>query len=268
MPVICLLQDEDEFVDELESPDRDACWAEIRRVGEAVDCFVAVSEFFARKMKTILHLSESRLRVVQPGICLESVPEPAPVLPPPTVGYLSRLSHDKGVDLLADAFVEVRLQSGRDVRLLLAGGRGPGDGPVVDAMQSRLADAGCSGSVTFVDGFDREARSRFYKELTVLAVPERRDPAFRLYTLEALAHGVPVVAPDRGFFKDLAVTLSSGLTLYSGDTPANLAQLLVPLVSNTQAARQQGLAGRAAVRKTLTARLAAAALIDIIKDFR
>jgi glycosyltransferase involved in cell wall biosynthesis len=269
VPVLCLLQDEDEFVDELEQADQDACWTAMRLAGQAVDCYVAVSDFFARKMKALLQLPDERLRVIYPGVGPEAFPEVIGPLPPPTIGYLSRLmNNDQGIELLAQVFIEIRRQLDQDVRLLLAGGPGPGNGIPKEGGLARLAQAGYGDSVTFTPGFDRSARSRFYSELTVLAVPEQRDPAFRLYTLEALAHGVPLVGPDRGFFGELAGMVRDGVTLWTDDSVQNLAELLVPLLRDTGLARQKGLAGRAVVKETFTARRAADALASLITELR
>ncbi|GIT04653.1 MAG: hypothetical protein CM1200mP29_00640 [Verrucomicrobiota bacterium] len=50
---------------------------------------------------------------------------------------------------------------------------------------------------------DRDAKLAFYRGLTVLSVPALYGEAFGLYVVEAMASGVPVVAPNKASFPEL-----------------------------------------------------------------
>ncbi len=265
-PVICLLQDEDEFIDELPDPWRAQVWDAMRCAAPQVDHFVALSEYYAEFMASRLNLSKINLHVITPGVCMEAQAEPVREIPPPTVGFLSRMAPGRGLDTLVDAFIKLRAEVVPDARLLLMGGSDTTDRAYVAALLSRLRAAGCADCVTVLEDFDHQSRSIFYHQLTTLAVPERRPPAYRQGALEALAHGVPVIGPNTGFFPELADIVGAGVTCVEPDAPDLLAGALATYLQDPNKSREDGLSGRAAVSSHLTARRSAEAFIAILES--
>lgn len=108
----------------------------------------------------------------------------------PVVGYLGRLSHDKGVDVLAAA-VAALAERGRPLRLLVAG-----DFRFVPDDQREQVVA----ALLAVDA-DRHAwmpREAFFDAVDVAVVPSTAPESFGLAAAEAMAAGVPVVVSDAG----------------------------------------------------------------------
>lgn len=103
--------------------------------------------------------------------------------------YVGRFHARKNLERLIHAFALLRDRRGRSVRLVLAGrdlwsGRRLGD----------LARAlGVEGAVTFLDGVDDDGLGRLYREASVFAFPSLHE-GFGIAPLEAMAHGVPVMA--------------------------------------------------------------------------
>jgi glycosyltransferase involved in cell wall biosynthesis len=100
--------------------------------------------------------------------------------------YAGRLTTEKGVDLLADAFLQARRRD-RRLHLLLAGG-----GPEEEALRSKLGR-----HATFLGWLDGEELARAYASTDVFLFCSRTD-TFGQVILEAQASGLPVVAVDAG----------------------------------------------------------------------
>jgi glycosyltransferase involved in cell wall biosynthesis/predicted metal-dependent phosphoesterase TrpH len=113
--------------------------------------------------------------------------------------YAGRLSKEKGVDLLAEAFLLARERDPR-LHLLLAGG-----GPEEGALRKRLGVAGGSGDAagsedpcaTFLGWLDREQLARAYASADLFLFCSRTD-TYGQVIAEAQASGLPVVAVAEG----------------------------------------------------------------------
>jgi glycosyltransferase involved in cell wall biosynthesis/predicted metal-dependent phosphoesterase TrpH len=100
--------------------------------------------------------------------------------------YAGRLTTEKGVDLLSDAFLQA-CRGDRRLHLLLAGG-----GPEEEALKSKLGE-----HATFLGWLDGEALARAYASADLFLFCSRTD-TFGQVILEAQASGLPVVAVDAG----------------------------------------------------------------------
>ena len=100
--------------------------------------------------------------------------------------YAGRLTKEKGVDLLADAFLAARERDPR-LHLVLAGG-----GPEEEQLRDRLGD-----HATFLGWLSGEDLARAYASADVFLFASRTD-TFGQVVLEAQASGLPVVAVDEG----------------------------------------------------------------------
>ena len=108
VPVLCLLQDEDGFLDGLTSPYTEQAWQIVTEQSKNVDLFIAVSKYFADVMRQRLNLNPERLEVVHMGIPLDDYKPRYKDPEVPTIGYLSRMCPDRGLDTLVEAFIELK----------------------------------------------------------------------------------------------------------------------------------------------------------------
>jgi len=173
----------------------------------------------------------------------------APTVPatPQVIGYLGRIAPEKGLHLLAAAFRQVAaaLGAGR-VRLQVAGYLPPRNRAYLRGVERQLAGWGLAGSYRYLGEVTREEKLGFLAGLDVLAAPAvYREPKGR-YVLEALASGVPVVAPGHGAFPELLQETGGGV-LVPPEDPAAMAAALVELLRAGQRRAFLGGAGRAAV---------------------
>ena len=103
-----------------------------------------------------------------------------------TVLYAGRLTHEKGADLLADAFLRAHARDPR-LHLALAGG-----GPEEDVLRARLGE-----HATFLGWLEGDALATAYASADIFLFASRTD-TFGQVLLEAQASGLPVVAVGEG----------------------------------------------------------------------
>jgi glycosyltransferase involved in cell wall biosynthesis len=244
VPIVCLLQDEDEFLDGLDSPYAEQAWEMLARRCAEVDVFISPSRYYANAMAERLNLAADRVHVVYMGIALDGyeLSEGGPEAP--TIGYLSRMCRDRGLDTLVDAFTMLkRNERLKDVRLRVAGGKRGDDEVFLSRIQQQLDSCGLIDDVEFLPDFDRHAKLAFLRSLTVLSVPEKQPIAYGLYMLEALAAGVPVVEPAHGVFPEL-LEMTGGGVLCEPNNAGALASAIEPLLLDSDHARELGKHGR------------------------
>ena len=100
--------------------------------------------------------------------------------------YAGRLTEEKGVDLLADAFLAARAHDSR-LHLVLAGG-----GPEQERLRERLGT-----DATFLGWLEGDELARAYASADLFLFASRTD-TFGQVILEAQASGLPVVAVAEG----------------------------------------------------------------------
>jgi len=263
VPVVCLLQDEDGFLDGLASPYAERAWGIVRERARDLDAFLAVSKYYADAMSVRLGSHAAQMHVTPMGIeldeCVRSENGPAV----PTIGFLSRMCPDRGLERLVDAFILLkRNEKLRAAKLRICGGKLSCDELFVERLQGKLTAAGVLADVDLLPAFDRDSRREFLRSLSVLSVPEDKPVAYGLYVLEALAMGVPVVEPAIGCFPE-TIAMTGGGVLYEPNTAERLAEAIAPLLLDPQAAQRLGAEGRAGVAQAFEIGRTAAQMIGI-----
>jgi glycosyltransferase involved in cell wall biosynthesis/predicted metal-dependent phosphoesterase TrpH len=149
--------------------------------------------------------------------------------------YAGRLTSEKGVELLADAFLAAHARDER-LHLVLAGG-----GPEEDALRDRLG-----ARATFLGWLGGQDLARAYASADAFLFASQTD-TFGQVILEAQASGLPVVAVDAGGPASLITSGETGL-LTSPD-PDALAAVLLAVTSTPLLAQRLRQAGLGAVRE-------------------
>ncbi|MCP4697952.1 MAG: glycosyltransferase family 4 protein, partial [Gammaproteobacteria bacterium] len=142
-PVVCLLQDEDEFLEDLPEPLHGQCRQEMIERGKEIDRFVAVSRYYEQKMQAYLELDQQQVTCIYNGLLIDAYQPSAAPPPTPTIGFLARMYPKKGLEILAEAFVKLkRNEKLSAARLKLAGGKLSCDKSYVEGIRNKLAAAG------------------------------------------------------------------------------------------------------------------------------
>jgi glycosyltransferase involved in cell wall biosynthesis len=247
VPVVCLLQDEDGFLDGLPEPYSRQAWQVVAERASDVDQFVAVSGYYADVMRQRLGLGPDRVSVVYTGIPLDGYEPRQTSSEIPTFGYLSRMCPDRGLDTLVEAFIHIKKKEElKSTKLRICGGSTVDDTAFLDEIRRKLSSCGVMDDVEFLPDFGRDARRAFLQTLSVLSVPEKQPVAYGLYVLEALAAGVPVVQPAHGVFPEL-LEMTGGGVLCEPNKPEAFAAAIEPLLLKPEYARQLGRQGSNAV---------------------
>jgi glycosyltransferase involved in cell wall biosynthesis len=248
-PVVCLLQNEAPYIDNMAEDLRGPVWELMAERAREVACFIAPSEYYAAQMRDRLKLADDRVRVIYNGINHEGF-EAGRVAPnPPVLGYFSRMCKDKGLDTLIDAFIQLKKDNHIPrLRLKIGGGCAPGDEAFVERMRGRLHATALLGDVEFHPNVSRDEKLSFLKSLSVLSVPAQFGEAFGFYIIEAMAAGVPVVQPKCAAFPEL-VEATGGGVCYHHDGPESLAREIERLLRNPADAKAIGLKARQVVRE-------------------
>jgi glycosyltransferase involved in cell wall biosynthesis len=254
-PVCVTLQGEELFIDSLVPPYRDQALALIRRQIRDVDHFIAVSDYCARFMSSLLEIPSERISVVPLGIAMDGHSRrdlSAAADPAFRVGYLARIAPEKGLRLLAEAYVRLRRRmNGARARLEVAGYLAAEHRSYLDSARAVLAQAGLQDEMTYGGELDRAGKRAFLRDLDVFSVPAIYDEPKGMSVLEAMASGVPVVEPRRGAFVEV-VTRTGGGLLVEQDNPDALADGLHALWTDPAARERIARAGYDGVRAHYT----------------
>lgn len=211
-PVVCTLQGEDTFLDALPEKNRQEAWNVLKKRAQDVDAFIAPSLYFGELMQSRLEFNTDRLHIVPNGIPVDGYQRSGLPLNPPVLGYFARMCHQKGLPMLVDVFIQLKKHSEHPtLKLMVGGGMGPSDEPVVEAQKAKLKKAGYLDDVTWHPNLDREQKLDFFSKLTVFSVPALYGETFGLYLLEAMAAGVPVVQPPHAAFPEIVEATGGGV---------------------------------------------------------
>jgi glycosyltransferase involved in cell wall biosynthesis len=249
-PVCCTLQGEDLFLNGLVEPYRTRALALIRAQVGDVDCFLSVSDYYAPVMSEMLHIPADKMSVVPLGINLTGY-ERATRARDDTyrVGYFARVAPEKGLHVLADAYVRLRARTpGVRMRLDAAGYIAPAQASYLDGVKKTLAKAGLGDEFTYHGAVDRDGKLAFLQSLDVLSVPAPYDEPKGVFLLEAMGEGVPVVQPRRGAFTEIVERTGGGMLVPPDDTTA-LADALHTLWQDRSMAERLGRQGYDGVRE-------------------
>jgi glycosyltransferase involved in cell wall biosynthesis len=248
-PIAVTLQGDDLFLDGLGEPYRAQSMALIKEASAQVDAFLPVSQYYTNFMPAYLGVPRSKMRLVTLGINLEGFSSrPASRRGPFTIGYLARIAPEKGLDVLAEAYIALRKRSGTvSTRLIAAGYMAPEHEPYLEAVRSRLRSANLDREFEYRGELDRAHKVSFLHEMDVLSVPTTYKEPKGMFVFEAMACGVPVVQPAHGAFPEIIDRTGGGIVVEPGN-PEALADGIMTLRHDTALAESMSKAGLAGVR--------------------
>lgn len=177
-------------------------------------------------------------------------------IPPdaPVVGFVGRLTRDKGIVELTEAFRSVQLHH-PDVRLLLVGEFESGDPVPQETIDwLRASPAVC------VAGFSKDP-SDFYSVMDLLAFPSYRE-GFPNVPLEAAAAGIPVAGFAATGTVDAVVNGKTGRLVPTGNAAA-LADVISDYLTNDILRYQHGLEGQRRARSEFSHEVIWNAMCDL-----
>jgi glycosyltransferase involved in cell wall biosynthesis len=201
-----------------------------RRSLRRFDAVVAVSTKLGRELNEVVR--PERLHVIPNAIATPSDPLDRPAarvalgLPAESrvVGWVGRMSREKGADVLLDAFAASKLSE--DVHLALLG-----DGPELESLRDQAKRLEIESRIRWL-GRTKDA-CRYFAAFDVLVLSSRTEGT-PMVVLEAMSAGVPIVATRVGGVPDVLVDGTAFLV--EPDAPIALAATLRDVLENRDAA--------------------------------
>jgi glycosyltransferase involved in cell wall biosynthesis len=182
------------------------------------------------------------------------------------VGYFARVAPEKGLHVLAEAYIRLRRRTGRaPFRFEAAGHLASTNAAYLDDVRRTLDRAGLSGEFAYRGELDRPGKLAFLRDLDMLSVPATYDEPKGMFVLEAMASGVPVVQPRRGGFTEIVERTGGGLLVSPDDADA-LAEGIYALWSDREHARVLGDRAYDGVRAHYTIGRSTDRLLDVYRS--
>jgi glycosyltransferase involved in cell wall biosynthesis len=214
-----------------------------RLVAALADVVVAPSRATARELEE--DYGARRVTVIPNGVepaspaaAAASSGAPAGFDPPgPVVLYAGRLRTRKAVAVLVQAFAAVAAKV-PGATLVLAG-----DGEQRPSLERQASELGIAGRLRFLGALPRAEMAALYARADVFCLPSTYE-GMPLAILEAMAHGLPVVATAVSGNPEAVEDGVSGLLVPPEDSE-RLAEALIRLLADADLRRELGEAGRA-----------------------
>ena len=219
--VVCTLQDEDEWVDEMREPFATQTWNLIEENARYIDAFISSSNYYAQFFQSKISIHPDKMYMIYNSVASVSVRKKD--IPPaqPTIGYMSKISSHFGADMLFDAFLELKKEPAfKQLRLIYTGGYTDDYKVIVSHIRRKTKQLGCENDVVFHEDLSIEGKKQFLNSINVFCVPSRRKEAFGMHMLEAIAAEVPVVMPDHGAYTEVLMHTEAGLLYEPGSLRA------------------------------------------------
>ncbi len=219
-------------------------WQHIRNLG--ADLVIAnsrtVAAFWARREGT----PPEKVRVIYNGVPMPAG-RPQPESPGPVIGNVANLRPVKGQVFLLEAFRQVVAQAPQS-RLLICG-----EGAALAELEQQRDRLGLRERVRFLGS--RQDVEAVYRSLD-LYVHSSLSEGMPNAVLEAMSHGLPVVATSAGGTPEAVVEGITGLLAIPGD-PDSLAGALLRALPNEPLRRLMG----AAARQRIASRFSVARMV-------
>jgi len=181
--------------------------------------------------------ADSYARTAHPGAFRREIGEPKA----PLIGFIGRLTNQKGVDVLLRAFARVE-RSHPDARLVLAG-----DGPDRRALEALAGSLELRRAVFL--GW-RKDPADILSDIDLLVMPSRWE-GFGLVALEAMAMAKPVVASRVSALPEIVGDGTTGILCAPGRTE-EFASAILQILGDVRRSEKLGQAGRKRVREEFT----------------
>ena len=125
---------------------------------------------------------------------------------PPLIGYIGRLSGEKGVQHFAQALPAI-LSDQQDLRVLIGG-----DGPLKELIEASLQKGGVTARVDLPGWISHDDLPEYLNQLRLLVLPSYTEGLPNIM-LEAMACGTPVLATPVGAIPDVIIDGKTGFIM-------------------------------------------------------
>ena len=270
VPVICALQGEDIFLQDLIEPYKTEALNLLRERAADADGFVAPCRYYAQFMAdAYLNQPLDKIAVVPLGLNMDGhgIPVEKPEPPPFIIGYLARICPEKGLHILIDAFrIVTEALGANNVQLHVAGYLGKKDEPYFEELVNQIQAYGLSDSFVHYGEVTRTQKIEFLNRLHVFSVPTVYRESKGLSIIEALANGVPVVQPHHGTFPEMMHATEGGI-LVEPESAEALAIGIIELLNDVDRREHLGKTGQINVHQKFNDEVIAEQLLKVFQNY-
>lgn len=175
-----------------------------------------------------------------------------------TILFAGRVVREKGLDHLLSALSRVRASW----RLFVAG-----DGPDLDRTKRLARRLRLDSQIEFAGWADRELLRRFYRGVSIVALPSVWPEPFGLVGIEAMSYGKPVVAFKVGGIPEWLQDGVTGFLIAPYDVK-EMAAKIDYLLEHPEVAQEMGMKGRARVERDFSEEKHITRLLNIYQAVR
>ncbi|MGI5892857.1 MAG: glycosyltransferase family 4 protein, partial [Bacillota bacterium] len=143
---------------------------------------------------------------------------------PPLIGYIGRLSGEKGVQHFVQALPAI-LNDRQDLRVLIGG-----DGPLKEAIEASLQEGGVTARADLPGWISHDDLPRYLNQLRLLVLPSYTEGLPNIM-LEAMACGTPVLATPVGAIPDVIIDGKTGFIM-ENNSPECIAENVIRALSS------------------------------------
>lgn len=136
--------------------------------------------------------------------------------------FVGQLVTGKGLDFLLNAMIKLEQSTTLDII---------GDGVQRQDLEQLSEELGLQDRVVFHGKIAHEKVEKYYQSSKILIVPSRWPEPFGMVGLEAMRHGLPVIAFDVGGIPEWLTDNKNGLLVKAGDVDG-LANVVTSLLAN------------------------------------
>ena len=176
----------------------------------------------------------------------------------PCALFVGSLIPRKGLPFLVEAAEKI-VKEYRETKFIIVG-----EGPLRNQLQRKLGAANLSGNFTFLGNVKGDTLPAIYNCADVFALPSIQEGQ-GIVLLEAQASAKPVVAFDIGGVNEAVRNGETGL-LVKRDSPENLADAIMRLLSDKTLREKMGANGRKFVTENFTWDICALKMLDIYHE--
>jgi glycosyltransferase involved in cell wall biosynthesis len=265
--IVCSLSGEDIFLEKLVEPFYTRARDTLRERAGDIDAFVALNQYYADYMIDYLSIPRNRVRVIPHGLNMAGHGTRRRVDgEPPTIGYLARVCHDKGLHNLVNAAELLQKDDNLPPFRIRAGGYlGDADRSYLVEIRRQVARWESPDRFEYVGELTRDEKIAFLQGMDFMSLPTVYRESKGLSVLEALANAVPVVLPDHGAFGEV-VRITGGGLLHEPQNPEALAAALRHMLVNPAQAAEFGVRGQQVIKREFEATVMAKRTLDLYRD--
>ena len=169
--------------------------------------------------------SESKIVFITNGIDLNHMTKKKTYMQQNKIVFVGRLSEEKGIDTLIDAFDLMKSKYRENNELLLVGG-----GRIQSKLEAQVTRLNLTQSIRFVGETDEP--EKWLRDADIFVLPSRCE-GLPNALIEAMGHGLPCIATDVGGTSEILQHEING-QLIQPDDPKALSAALIRLINNEE----------------------------------